>query len=187
MMQTVPAAELCNRHDCVPFIPHMRELLFIAEATASGLEPTPITPDWVLSGDPVARARSVAMSSDKTLHVMAWHCTPGTFVWHFGPEEEIVYILEGEVFIGTHDGAERRLSGGDVAVFPPGTSCTWRVTQPVRKIAVLRKHLPFPLGIAVRAWHRILRLRRPASPLSTSVDQVSATLAAVAPETGRAG
>lgn len=138
----------------------MHEPVVVPEATSSGLESLPITPEWILDGAPVARARSVVMSPDKMWHVMAWDCTTGNFNWHFGEEDEIVYILGGEVFISSNGGPERRLAAGDVAVFPAGSSCTWRVTQPVRKIAVLRRRLPLPVALGVRAWGKFLRLTR---------------------------
>jgi len=85
---------------------------------------------------------------------MAWDCTPGLFNWHYQEEDEVVYIVSGEVFIGTGTGPEQRLGPGDVALFPAGSSCTWRVTQPVRKFAVLRKDVPRVFSLGLRAWHK---------------------------------
>jgi hypothetical protein len=44
-----------------------------------------------------------------------------------------------------------------MALFPAGTSCRWRVTKRVQKIAILHKRLPWPVSFAVRAWNRFLR------------------------------
>jgi hypothetical protein len=52
----------------------------------------------------------------------------------------------GEVFI-TEKSEERRLGQGDMAFFPAGSSCVWRVTDRVRKVAVMRKSLGYPLGL----------------------------------------
>ena len=93
---------------------------------------------------------------------MGWECSVGSFVWHYG-EDETVYIISGEVFISTGNGEERRLGQGDMAVFPGGVSCKWRVTAPVKKIAITRKDLPLPVGLGVRACHKLaqtLGLRR---------------------------
>jgi len=96
------------------------------------------------------------MSQDKTSRTMVWECTPGVFDWHYD-EDEVVYIIAGEVFITSRDGAERRLGEGDMAHFPAGSACRWRITQPVRKIAVLRKNMPKLFSLGVRAWHKLRR------------------------------
>ena len=87
---------------------------------------------------------------------MTWECTPGLFNWFYA-EDETVYIISGEVFIKT-DGTERRLGQGDFAFFPGGSSCTWRVTDTIRKVAFLRKDVPQLVGFAILAWHKLLRL-----------------------------
>ena len=45
-----------------------------------------------------------------------------------------------------------------MAFFPAGSSCTWRVVDRIKKVAILRKDLPLPLGFGVRAWHKLLRI-----------------------------
>jgi hypothetical protein len=79
------------------------------------------------------------------------------FEWVYG-EDEIVYIISGKVFIFTSDGIERCLAAGDVAFFPGGSSCIWRVTETVRKVAIVRKDLPQLIGVGIRAWHKVLRV-----------------------------
>jgi mannose-6-phosphate isomerase-like protein (cupin superfamily) len=97
------------------------------------------------------------MTVDRTSRIMAWDCTPGVFHWHYKEEDEVIYIVSGEVFISAGDTPERRLGPGDMALFPAGTSCTWRVTERVHKVAVLRKHVPRWICLGVRIWHRVLR------------------------------
>ena len=116
----------------------------------------PMSPNSVLSGAPKSGARILTSSHDGNSIVWVWECTPGSFVWHYG-EDETVYIISGEVFISTGTGEERRLGEGDMAVFPGGISCNWRVTQPIKKIAITRKDLPRLLGFAVRAGHKLVR------------------------------
>lgn len=124
--------------------------------TSADLKPMPITPEWVVDGTPVARGKILATSRDKTSQVFVWECTPGIFNWHFNVGEEVAYIISGEVFVSTDGRPERHLKPGDVAVFPSGSSCTWRITNPVQKIGVLRKPMPRFFGVAVRAWNRML-------------------------------
>ena len=135
-----------------------RKRPIVIEATASvDLEPAPISADWILDGTPEARSRLLTKSGDRTSSIMVWECTPGRFSWHYS-EDETVVVVSGEVFITTENGEERRLGQGDIGFFPAGCSYTWRVTDRIRKVAVLRKDLPPLLGIGARGWHLLLRI-----------------------------
>jgi len=87
----------------------------------------------VVDGAPKSGTKILAASHDRYSIVWVWECTVGSFIWHYG-EDETVYIISGEVFISTENGQERRLGEGDMAVFPGGVSCRWRVTAPVKKL-----------------------------------------------------
>jgi uncharacterized cupin superfamily protein len=134
-----------------------KSVAFASAATMTDLEPSPISPDWILSGTPVARRRLLAKSYDGTAYVTVWECTAGRFMWHY-VEDETVTIISGEAFITTDQGEERRIGQGDMAFFPAGTSYQWRINDRVRKVAVLRKTLGLPLGIGVRAWYKLLNI-----------------------------
>jgi uncharacterized cupin superfamily protein len=121
------------------------------------LEPEPFHPGWVVSGSPQARCKKVARSHDRTSHIVVWDCTPGSFKWHYGMDEAIV-IISGEAFMINDKGEERRFGPGDLGFFPAGTSCTWRITQPLRKVGILKESMGRPLGLAVKAWHKLLRI-----------------------------
>jgi uncharacterized protein len=135
----------------------MSKSIVIEAAASANLEPAPISPDWILAGTPEARSKMLVKSRDRTSSITVWECTPGRFNWHYS-EDETVVVISGEVFITTEQGEERRLGQGDMAFFPGGSSCTWRVTDRIKKVAILRKDLPPPLGIGVRAWHKLLRV-----------------------------
>jgi uncharacterized protein len=126
-------------------------------ASIDDFAPAPISPDWILAGTPEARSKLLAKSRDRTSSIVVWECTPGRFNWHYS-EDETVVILSGEVFITTEKGEERQLRQGDMGFFPAGSSCTWRVTDRIKKVAILRKDLPPLLGIGVRGWHLMLRI-----------------------------
>ena len=111
----------------------------------------------VLDGSPKSGTKILATSHDGNAIVWVWECSPGSFIWHYS-EDETVYIISGEVFISADNGEERRLGQGDMAVFPGGVSCTWRVTAPVRKLAITRKDTPLPVGFSVRACHRLAQM-----------------------------
>jgi len=127
-------------------------------ATASvELEPEPIPADWIVSGSPVARCRKMVRSHDRTSHIVVWDCTPGSFKWYYGMDEAIV-VISGEAYMINEKGEERRFGPGDLGYFPAGTSCTWRITETLRKVGVLKESMWQPLGLAVKAWHKILRI-----------------------------
>jgi uncharacterized cupin superfamily protein len=111
----------------------------------------------VVDGAPKSGTKILATSHDGNSIVWVWECSTGSFIWHYG-EDETVYIISGEVFISTDNGEERRLGPGDMAVFPGGVSCRWRITAPVRKFAITRKDLPLPVGFSVRACHKLAKM-----------------------------
>jgi len=135
-----------------------REIV-IAQPTAFELSPEemPISPNWVLSGTPTSRIKSVVRSRDWTSHVVVWECTGGTFKWRYR-QDEVVVIVSGEVFITTEEGQERRLGPGDLAVFPAGSSSTWRVPERVRKVAVIRETMWWPLGLGLKVLKKLVSL-----------------------------
>ena len=146
-----------------------RSIVLGSALTIADLEPSPISPDWILSGKPEANSKLLAKSYDGTSYVVVWECSAGRFEWHY-VEDETVTIILGEVFI-SEKGDERRLGQGDMAFFPAGSSCVWRVTDRVRKVAVMRKSLGYSLGFGVRAWYKLLKIAglRDQSPLTPAI------------------
>src|ERR1700677_5332879 len=103
--------------------------IVIADPATVALEPAPIEPDWIMEGNPQARAKELARSDDGTSVVVAWSCTAGRFHWHYSVDET-VHVISGEVFVTNDDGHERRLGPGDMAFFPAGSSSLWRGAAP---------------------------------------------------------
>lgn len=60
-----------------------------------------------------------------------WTKEVSEFDWHYD-EQEICYLLEGEVEVTTTEG-KVRFGQGDLVTFPQGLDCTWQVKKPVRK------------------------------------------------------
>lgn len=147
----------------------MSRRILTAESTTFelGTGTIPLAPRSVLSGNPVTRLRHVARSRDLTEDVFVWECTAGVFTWNYHKDETIV-VVSGEVFLTLQNGEERRLGPGDLAFFPAGSSCQWRVPVRVRKVAVEREVLWRPLGFGWKAWMKLLRMVRggPRSSLS---------------------
>lgn len=120
------------------------------------LDPEPISRDWVLSGTPEGSSKVLARSGDSLLALVVWECTAGSFEWHY-TRDEVVFVVSGEAYI-TDGGKERRFGAGDVVFFPAGSVCTWRVTERIRKVAILRETLWGPLGVALALWNRVKRM-----------------------------
>jgi len=135
----------------------MSTSLVIAAAATADLKPAPIAPDWILHGTPEARNRELAKSHDRTSYIMVWHCTAGRFNWHYREDETLV-VISGEAFITNDKGEERRLGPGDMGFFPAGSSCIWRITNHIRKVAVVRQTVPRPVAFGLRVWNKLFRI-----------------------------
>jgi uncharacterized cupin superfamily protein len=133
----------------------MPNSIVVAAAHATRLEHAPLP--RILRGNPEARSAVLARSRDRTSTTFAWECTPGEFTWDYAQDETLV-VLTGEAFVTNEAGEECRLRPGDMAFFPAGSSSRWRVTERIKKIAVVRQHLPPPVGFGVRAWHKLMQL-----------------------------
>ena len=129
-----------------------------------GLSPSPIPRGWILEGNPVARKKHLAGSSDRLATTLMWDCTAGRFNW-FYDEDEVIHVLEGSVVIADAAGARRQLQAGDTFLFPAGSQYLWTVSQYIRKIAFLYPPLSPEMRI-VRAIHKRLTApfrRKPAA------------------------
>jgi uncharacterized protein len=131
----------------------------VASSAEIELEPSPIPQEWILDGAPEARSKHIASSSGGAMTMVVWSCTTGMFRWQY-LVDEMVHILSGEVFIVDHVGTQRRFGPGDVAFFPAGSWSVWRVTEDVRKVAVLNVPVPRLVCLSLQIWHRVCRAVR---------------------------
>ncbi|EPR21504.1 cupin, partial [Agrobacterium radiobacter DSM 30147] len=60
------------------------EAVVSASCTDLRLQPAPINPDWIISGNPQARAADHSRSGDRASSTAMWDCTAGEFRWFFG-------------------------------------------------------------------------------------------------------
>jgi len=68
-----------------------------------------------------------------------WYDPPGTYYdWHTHPEDEVRYVLEGEITIGTEEGVYS-LKAGDMLEVKAGTRHWARTEEGVRYICGSRK------------------------------------------------
>jgi len=61
-----------------------------------------------------------------------WEKEISEFDWHYG-EQEICYLLKGEVEVTTEDGQQVQFGAGDLVTFPAGLDCKWKITKDVKK------------------------------------------------------
>ena len=116
------------------------------------LVPTPIRPNWIIEGQPRTLAAEIAHTDDGTTRVYVWQTSAGRFHWNYD-FDEVVQIVDGEVFVSDQTHPERRLGPGDVAFFPIGARTLWRVPDHLRKIATIRRGPPSPIADVLR-WIR---------------------------------
>jgi uncharacterized cupin superfamily protein len=131
--------------------------IMVADPSTVELASEPIPQEWILSGSPVARSKSMVRSRDWTSTVVVWDCTAGRFRWHYG-QDEVILVVSGEAFLLLENGDERRFGAGDVGFFPAGTTATWRVADYIRKVAVVRETVWRPLGFCLKVWKKLLRM-----------------------------
>jgi hypothetical protein len=121
------------------------------------LSPSPIYPQWVLEGNPIARNKLLSVSPDGAASSYIWDCTAGRFNWHYEVEETI-YVIEGGVVLKDASGFSHRLRAGDSYFFPAGTCAEWHVENYIRKFALIRTPLPRSLVLAKRGYRFLKRL-----------------------------
>ena len=95
------------------------------------LEPWPLEPDSILSGQPRASGFMLSRSADRRTVRGVWACTPGEFRWVWTYDETLV-VVEGEAIVELDDGVVQ-LRPGDMAFFERGQSSIWRILSPLRK------------------------------------------------------
>jgi len=99
--------------------------------TEAKLDPLPIDPSQVISGDPQATAKLLWISDDHKLCNGIWECTPGVFDWSHA--DETATVISGRVTVTPEGGEPVELGPGDVAFWPEGTKTRWEVHETVRK------------------------------------------------------
>jgi len=61
-----------------------------------------------------------------------WEKEASRFDWHYDTDETC-YLLEGRVEVTTPDGDAVQFGAGDLVHFPASLSCTWDISEPVKK------------------------------------------------------
>lgn len=61
-----------------------------------------------------------------------WEKEASEFPWSYD-EQEICYLLEGDVIVTPEGGEPVRFGKGDLVTFPSGMRCRWKILTNVRK------------------------------------------------------
>jgi uncharacterized protein len=139
------------------------------------LTDAPIPDDWILEGNPVARNKLVATSTDGSASTYIWECTAGRFNWFYGIDET-VYLLQGSIVVT--DGVEtHRLSAGDTFFFATGTRYEWTIDQYVRKVAFMHsprsRNLRLLAKVLNAVRHPLRAFKKSSGPELTGLAAVS--------------
>ena len=103
----------------------------------------PLNPEWIRSGNPVARGTVSTQSEDKRVTGGMWSVEPGCFDFVF-PWDEFIHVIDGEAEVTDVDtGATTEVRAGCMAHFKIGTRTRWNVTEKIRKYYVIRTPEPF--------------------------------------------
>jgi uncharacterized protein len=121
------------------------------------LQPAPIPDAHVIAGRPEASNAVLFHSTDGLQTTLLWHCTAGTFRWFYEQDETLV-LLSGGMTLHFDDGSTRICRTGDAVAFPAGTSCVWEIDDHARKLASLRRPVPWPVALPIRVVYRLLQI-----------------------------
>ena len=105
------------------------------------LEPTPIEPNDIISGEAGGSSVVLYQSADGRAMNGIWRVTPGSFRWNYTCDETI-YLLSGRGRITAEGGEPVEFRAGQLLSFPKGLRATWEVFETVRKIFVLSSEEP---------------------------------------------
>lgn len=133
----------------------MTQDIQIASTAQATYKPAPIPADWVVAGTPTATNSVQFLSADKLQFTLFWHCTAGSFRWHYD-EDETIQILEGGMTLCFDNGSTRHCGPGDLVFFPAGTTCVWIIEKEVRKLAFFREPAPSIFAVPIRLMRKLV-------------------------------
>lgn len=65
------------------------------------------------------------------LRETVWECGMSEFNWHYDSDETCM-LVEGQATVTFGEGSVS-LAAGDLAFFPKGLDCVWKISSPVKK------------------------------------------------------
>lgn len=95
------------------------------------LQPDPLDPDQIVSGDPRTSSLTLAESDDATEEVGFWRCEPGTF--RDVEARETFLVITGRAVIEFETGETITVGPGDIHRFQGGERTVWKVEETLLK------------------------------------------------------
>ncbi|WP_318200227.1 cupin domain-containing protein [Streptomyces sp. SCL15-4] len=99
------------------------------------LEPEPLDPGQIVSGNPEVTGKVVWQSPDGRQVRGIWQITPGVVT--DTEADELFVVISGSATIEVEDGPTLRVGPGDMVVLRAGDRTRWTVHETLRKAYVL--------------------------------------------------
>ncbi|MFC7217004.1 cupin domain-containing protein [Streptomyces polyrhachis] len=96
------------------------------------LEPEPLEPGQIVSGDPVVSGKVVWESEDGSQVRGIWQMTPGVVT--DTEADELFVVLSGRATVVFEDGKVIEVGPGDMCVLREGDRTEWTVHETLRKV-----------------------------------------------------
>ncbi|MFF9869909.1 cupin domain-containing protein [Streptomyces sp. NPDC013953] len=104
---------------------------FVVHIPDAELEPEPLDPEQIVSGDPVVTGRVLWESADGT-HVRGiWQMTPGVVT--DTEANELFVVVSGRATVEVEGGDTLQIGPGDAGLLRAGDRTTWTVHETLRK------------------------------------------------------
>ncbi|MET7683850.1 cupin domain-containing protein [Streptomyces sp. NPDC005423] len=104
---------------------------FVVRIPDAALEPEPLDPAQIVSGDPQVTGKVVWESADGRQLRGIWQITPGVVT--DTEADEMFVVISGSATIEVEGGATLDVGPGDLAVLRAGDRTTWTVHETLRK------------------------------------------------------
>ena len=104
---------------------------FTLHVPDADLEPEPLDPAQIVSGDPVVTGRVLWESADGTQLRGLWQITPGVVT--DTEADELFVVVSGRATIEVEGGPVLEVGPGDACVLREGDRTTWTVHETLRK------------------------------------------------------
>jgi uncharacterized cupin superfamily protein len=110
---------------------HVLPAPFALHVPDADLEPEPLDPAQVVSGDPVVTGRVLWESADGAQVRGLWQITPGVVT--DTEADELFVVVSGRATIEVEGGPVLEVGPGDACVLREGDRTTWTVHETLRK------------------------------------------------------
>ncbi|MFE7617791.1 cupin domain-containing protein [Streptomyces sp. NPDC057496] len=104
---------------------------FVVHIPDAELEPEPLDPAQIVSGEPVVTGKVLWESPDGKQTRGIWQITPGVVT--DTEADELFVVVSGRATVAVDGGATMEIGPGDACVLREGDRTTWTVHETLRK------------------------------------------------------